>query len=120
MKEDRMHKLIAAVLLLFLFAALQNRAFAYNLDCKLQDSTVSGVKSVKISNDYLIINKNIEIPLEKTKVRCANFGRQTRLDGNALGYQVVLKTCSTEAQLEGHLIDSVNLTVSDVICDKSL
>lgn len=112
-----MSKLIKASLLLVFVLVLQTKAFALNLDCKFKDVKVSGVKSIRLSDESLIINKELEIPLEKSRVNCANFGRQTRFDGRALGYQVVLKTCTTDAKLEGHLIDSVNAVAADVVCN---
>lgn len=111
-----MSKLFIASQLLMVLFTLQNRAFAANLDCKFKNDVIESVKTIELSQDSLIINKDMEIPLEKSRVKCGSFGRQTRLDGMALGYQVVLKSCTTEAQLEGHLIDSLNVVAADVVC----
>lgn len=111
-----MNKLITAPVLLFLLVVLQTNAFAGDLDCKFKDVSVVGVKSITISDESLIINSELEIPLEKSRVVCGNFGRQTRFDGSALGYQVVLKSCTTDAKLEGVLIDSLNQVAADVRC----
>jgi hypothetical protein len=113
-----MSKLVSASLLLVFLFALQTNAFAGTLSCKFKDEKVVGVKSIEVAEDSLLINKELEIPLEKSRVKCGGFGRQTRLDGSALGYQVVLKTCTSEAQLEGHLIDSVNQVAAEVLCDQ--
>lgn len=111
-----MQKLIKGSLLLVILAALNTQAFAMNLNCKFKKEVVEGVESIKISEESLIINKELEIPLEKSRVKCGGFGRQTRFDGRALGFQIILKSCTTEAVLEGHLIDSVRLIAADVVC----
>ena len=111
-----MNRLITASALLFLLVTLQTKVFAMDLDCKFKDVAVSGVKTIKLTDDNLVINSELEIPLEKSRVKCGNFGKQTRFDGSALGYQVVLKSCTTEAKLEGVLIDSLNAVGADVFC----
>ena len=112
-----MNKLTLASALLLFFVTITTQAFASELDCKFKDGKVAGVKSIQISEESLILNKELEIPLEKSRVKCGNFGRQTRLDGRALGYQVILKSCTTDAKLEGVLIDSINEVAADVLCD---
>lgn len=111
-----MNKLITASVLLFVLVALQTKAFAQNLECKFKDTKLDSVKSIQISEDSLIINKELEIPLEKSRVKCGTFGKQTRLDGSALGFQVVLKSCTSEAKLEGYIVDAVNTQGADVLC----
>ena len=114
-----MNKLVTASLLLFFLVTLKNQAFASSLDCKFKEGKVQGVESIQISDESLILNNQMEIPLEKSRVKCGNFGRQTRFDGSALGYQVVLKSCTTDAKLEGVLIDSINEVAADVLCNTS-
>ncbi len=111
-----MQKLIGAGFILILLAALQTNAFASTLNCKFTGAKIDGVQSIKVEDDSLIINEETEIPLGKSIVKCAHFGRQTRLDGNALGYQVILKSCSSEASLEGHVIDNVKVKSAEVVC----
>lgn len=113
-----MQKLMSACLLLIVLAFLQTKAFALN--CKFKNSKVENIQSLQIQNESLIINQELEIPLEKNRVRCGNFGRQDRFDGNALGYQVILKSCTDEAKLSGHLIDSRLEQVAEVICDETI
>lgn len=114
-----MQKLIGASFILILLAALQTNAFASTLNCKFTgDAKIDGVQSIKVEDEYLIINEETEIPLDKSIVRCGHFGRQTRLDGSALGYQVILKSCSSEASLEGHVIDSVKVKSAEVVCHR--
>lgn len=113
-----MKKLFLASLLLFILSAIQNQVFAGSLNCKFKDRSVAGIESIQLNDDNLIINENMEIPLEKSRVMCGHFGRQTRFDGEALGYQVVLKSCTTEATLEGHIIDSVSDIAADLVCDQ--
>lgn len=111
-----MQKFVMGSLLLILFGTMSSKVFASSFNCKFKEEVVQGVETIQIANESLIINKELEIPLEKSRVKCGNFGRQTRFDGRALGYQIVLKTCSTQAELEGHLIDSVHETVANVYC----
>jgi hypothetical protein len=117
-EEEGMKKLFLASLLLFILSAIQNQVFAGSLNCKFKDRSVAGIESIQLNDDNLIINENMEIPLEKSRVMCGHFGRQTRFDGEALGYQVILKSCTTEATLEGHIIDSVSDIAADLVCDQ--
>jgi hypothetical protein len=111
-----MQKLYTAALILFVLITLQTKAFSATLDCKFKDLNIRGVKSIQLKNESLVINKNIEIPLQKSSVKCSHFGRQTRFDGDALGYQIILKSCTTIAKLEGYLIDSLNKVAADILC----
>jgi hypothetical protein len=116
-----MQKLIVACLLLVILAALQTKAFAATaINCKFKDDKIENIKTIQLTDEALMINGEMEIPLEKSRIKCGNFGRQNRLDGLALGYQVVLKSCSNDAQLEGHLIDSVKEIAAEVMCDQSI
>ncbi len=112
-----MTKLLSAALLFVIVTALPAEAWGGPLSCRFKDFKMSGVDHIRIEEDMLIINRELEIPLEKSRVRCGHFGRQTRFDGSALGFQVVLKTCTSDAKLEGHLIDSVNVVAADVVCN---
>lgn len=111
-----MKKLMTASVLLFILSVLQTNSFAATLDCKFKELSVEGVESIQMTDESLIINKELEIPLEKSRVRCGHFGKQVRFDGRALGYQVILKSCTMEAKLEGHLIDAVNEVAAEVNC----
>lgn len=111
-----MRKLFTASVLLFVLAFLQTSVFAASLDCKFKDVAMEGVEKIQLTDESLIINAELEIPLEKSRVKCGHFGRQTRLDGTAAGYQVVLKTCTDDAEMEGHLIDSINEIAAKVSC----
>lgn len=104
----------AILFLLVFFTATTSSA--KSLRCKFKSDSISGIDSIEVKENYLILNKEMEIPLEKTRVECGHFGRQIRLDGSALGFQVILKSCTTDAKMEGHIIDSVNITASDVEC----
>lgn len=117
MREEGMQKLVTASLLLFVLLTLTNQAFATTLNCKFKDAAIHGIKTIQISEESLILDQIKEIPLSKSDVRCGNFGRQSRFDGNALGYQVVLKSCSTEAKLEGVLVDEINFVAVDLLCN---
>lgn len=110
--------MVTVSLLLIFFLSLKTTAFAASLHCKFKDIQMRGVEAIRLNEQSLIINNELEIPLEKSRVKCGNFGRQTRFDGSALGYQVVLKTCTTDAVLEGHLIDSINSVAAEVLCDR--
>lgn len=111
-----MKRLFCATLLLVFMLVVQNKVFASILDCKFKNVSVMGVDKIQLINEDLVINGELEIPLEKSRVKCGNFGRQARFDGTALGYQVVLKSCTTEAQLEGVLIDAVQFVAVDLQC----
>ena len=115
-----MQKLLVAGLLLVILATLQTKAFAKSsfsgLHCSFKHGRVSNIQTLEMAEDSLIINAEIEIPLEVSRVKCGGFGKQVRFDGLALGYQVILKSCSSEAKLEGHLIDSLNDKVAEVVC----
>jgi hypothetical protein len=116
-EEEGMNKLITASLILVVLVALQTKAFAAKYDCKFKDVKLESVTSIQISEESLIINKDMEIPLEKSRVKCGSFGKQVRLDGSALGYQVVLKSCSSDAALEGYIVDAVNTAGADLLCN---
>lgn len=113
-----MNKLLGASFLLVILTLLSTKAFASSLNCKLQDpDSMIAIKSIQLNDQYLFINNAMEIPLSKTQVRCGNFGRQVRFDGMALGYQVVLESCTTEAELKGVLVDYLRKTVADIQCE---
>ncbi len=115
-----MKKLMAACFLLLMVSLLQSKAFAgtTNLNCQFSnDEVVEGVDTIEISDETLTINKELEIPLEKSTIRCGNFGRQKRFDGFALGYQIVLESCTTGVALKGDLIDSVKGVSAKVVCN---
>ena len=111
-----MKRLFCATLLLVFVLVVQNKVFASILDCKFKSVSVMGVDKIQLIHEDLVINDELEIPLEKSRVKCGNFGRQVRFDGSALGYQVILKSCTTEAQLEGVLIDAVHFVAVDLQC----
>jgi hypothetical protein len=115
-KERGMKRLFCATLLLVFVLVVQNKVFASILDCKFKNVSVMGVDKIQLIHEDLVINGELEIPLEKSRVKCGNFGRQVRFDGSALGYQVILKSCTTEAQLEGVLIDAVHFVAVDLQC----
>jgi hypothetical protein len=118
--EDGMKKLMSACVLLFVIAGLHTNVFASSLNCtfKNAESKVEGIETLQISNDHLVINQNEAIQLEHTRIKCGQFGKQHRFDGLGNGLQVILKSCTDEAALEGHLIDSINSKVAEVICDE--
>jgi hypothetical protein len=115
-QEEDLKRLICATILLVLISVVQNKVFASRLDCKFKTGPHDEIGDIQLIDEDLIINSSLEIPLEKTTVKCGNFGRQVRFDGNALGYQVILKSCTTEAELEGLIIDSINLKAIEVNC----
>lgn len=111
-----MNKLMTATFIILVLAALQSRAFANELHCKFTDRIVEGVHSLVIKEEAVIVNGEIEIPLEKSVINCSNYGRQSRFDGNSYGYQVILKSCTTEAKFEGIIIDSITREIGDISC----
>lgn len=113
-----MNKLLQASLFLLFLVLFQNQVFAQDLNCEFKEKKIEGIESIQISDKSLVINQELEIPLDKSRVICGNFGRQTRFDGAAMGYQVILESCSTEAKLEGRLIDSIKEVAAKVLCNK--
>jgi hypothetical protein len=112
-----MQKFMTAFFIFLVLIFLQNQTFASTLNCNFKSEKVEGVQTIHISDESLIINNELEIPLEESRVKCGHFGRQTRFDGRALGYQVVLKTCTTDAKLEGYLFDSIKIMIAEVTCN---
>lgn len=117
MKEDGMQSLLKASFLLLVLSLVSAKSFAFTLDCKITRGVAVGVKSISLSEENLYINGEIEIPLEKSRVNCGHFKKQMRFDGNALGYQIILKSCTSDAVLKGDVIDSVRQTVAEVLCE---
>lgn len=117
-----MKKLLHASALLLILVGLNAKVFAGTLHCvfKYPESTVAGVKSLQITDDVLLINETEAIDLEHSKIKCGQFGKQHRFDGAANGLQVILKSCSDEAALEGHLIDAANEKAAEVICNEQI
>jgi hypothetical protein len=115
-----MKKFIGASLLLVVISALQTKAFAGSLNCAFKNAEVrvEGVETLQISEEALVVNENEIIPLAHTRIKCGAFGRQDRFDGVGNGLQIILKSCTDEAALEGHLIDSANSKVAEVVCDE--
>lgn len=113
-----MQKRLASLILLIVLFTLQSKAYAYNLNCQFKNKGVEGIHSIKINDESLLLNEDLEIPLEKSRVKCGNFGRQMRLDGSALGFLVVLRSCTSKAVLEGDLIDSIKQVAAEVICHR--
>lgn len=119
MREDGMFKLVSAAVLLFVLVALNTKAFAFSeMNCKVKNGAIAGIKTLQLTDEHLIINGQYDIALEKLRVKCGNMGRQIRLEGEGDGLQVILKTCSTEAQVEGYILDSVNNAQALVQCNE--
>ncbi len=104
-----MFKLVKASVLLFVLTVLSTKAFALtDMNCKVKNGGIAGIKTLHLSEEQLVINGTVAIPLDKLRVKCANMGRQIRLEGEGRGLHVILKTCSTEAKVEGYILDTVN------------
>jgi hypothetical protein len=112
-----MTNLLKASLMLVVLVVLQTKVFAETLTCKFKSDRIEKVQTIELENESLIINKELEIPLEVNRVKCGNFGRQHRFDGLALGFRVILKSCSSDAKLEGYIIDNQLDQSADVVCD---
>ena len=115
-----MKKFLSASLLLFVLISLNTKVFAGTLNCQFKnpESKVEGINSLQINEEALIINESEVIELSQTKIKCGHFGRQNRFDGQGMGLQVILKSCSDSAVLEGHMIDALNSKVAAVICNE--
>ena len=112
-----MQKLLAACVLLVILATLQTRAFGATLNCQFTSTKFENIKSIQLSDETFKINNEIEIPMETSKIKCGHFGKRDRLDGLALGYQIILKACSSEHSVAGHIIDEVNEVAADIVCN---
>lgn len=117
-----MQKLLGASLLLTILVILHTNAFAAPLNCKFKNlnERVEGVETLSIDEDALIVNNTLAIPLEHTRIKCGRFGKQHRFDGMGKGLQIILKSCTDDAALEGHLIDAINTKAAEVICDEQV
>ena len=117
-KEIWMQKFTTACLLLVFIAALQTNAFAATMNCEFTSTSFENIKSIKLSDETFKINNELEIPLEKSIIKCGHFGKRSRMDGLALGYQIILKACSSEHSATGHIIDEVNEIAADIVCNE--
>ncbi|HXH73485.1 MAG TPA: hypothetical protein VNJ08_00870 [Bacteriovoracaceae bacterium] len=111
-----MQNVIKASALLVILFALNTQAFA-GINCKFISKPVSGIKSIQLTDESVVINGKLEIALEKTSIKCGSMGRRDRFEGTENGYQIILKDCSGDDSLEGHLIDSVKQEVADISCN---
>lgn len=111
-----MTKLITATLLILALAVLSSSVFARDLECHFTDRVIKDIDSITISHDVVLINNKHEIRLERSEINCSGFGRQARFDGDGQGYKLVLKTCTSEAELEGVIIDNIKKEIGDIIC----
>ena len=117
--EDGMKKLLSVSLLLFVIVSLESQAFGAVLNCSFKnpDITVAGIKTLQIADDVLVVNDSESIQLQHSRIKCGQFGRQHRFDGLREGLQIILKSCTDEADLQGHLIDNSNSKAAEVVCD---
>lgn len=118
-----MQKLLGASLLLLFFVVSNTNAFAMTtFKCEFKNEKIEGIDSIEMTDNNLVINSTLNIPVEESRIRCANFGKQKRFDGAEPnvqeGLKVVLKTCTSEAAMEGYLIDPKMKKAAEVFCDK--
>lgn len=113
-----MYKLIKPILILIVLLVLGSQAFAsHELHCQFSDRQIKDIESIVIKHDRLVINEKFIISLDLSEINCSTFGRQLRFDGNDHGYQVILKSCTSEAVLEGRIIDVIKQEIGDITCD---
>ena len=88
--------------------------------CHFKAEPIPGVNSIQLTDSVLTINNQLNIAIEESRIRCANFGRQKRFDGVDANeqLQIVLRTCTSDAAMEGHLIDGKQNLAAEVFCDK--
>lgn len=111
-----MDKLLKASLLLVILAVLNTKAFAAVTTCDITSRAITDVKTVHLAEDAVIINGSLEIPLEKTKIRCGVLGKRARYEGAENGFQVILKDCTADDSLQGAIIDAVKQESMDINC----
>lgn len=105
----------------FLLSLTCASAFAEaSFKCQFKSETIPGVESIQLTDTVLTINNQLNIAIEESRIRCANFGRQKRFDGADANeqLQIVLRTCTSDAAMEGHLIDGKHNMAAEVFCDK--
>lgn len=114
-----MQKHIAAFTLLLSLTATTAFADAA-FKCHFKSQVIPGVDSIQLTDSVLTINNQLNIAIEESRIRCANFGRQKRFDGADTNeqLQIVLRTCTSDAAMEGHLIDGKQNMAAEVYCDK--
>lgn len=114
-----MQKFIGALLLLVIMLAVQTNVFAASLNCTFKDAEtkVEGIETLELNEEALIVNDSEVISLEHTKIKCGAFGKQDRFDGLGKRLQIILKSCTDEAVLEGQLLDTGNQVSADVVCN---
>jgi len=114
-----MQKQIAAFLLLLSLTATTAIADA-SFKCHFKSEAIPGVDSIQLTDSVLTINNQLNIAIEESRIRCANFGRQKRFDGADANeqLQIVLRTCTSDAAMEGHLIDGKQNMAAEVFCNK--
>jgi hypothetical protein len=119
--EEGMKKLITASFLLFIMVSLNSNAFGASLKCyfKNPSATVDGIEKLEISDNVLVVNETEAIELQHSRIKCGQFGKQHRFDGLGNGLQIILKSCTDEAVLEGHIINSIESKVAEVFCDEA-
>lgn len=119
-EEEGMQKLLGASILLLFFVVVQTNAFAGTYKCEFKDGGISGINSIHMTESVLTINNSLDIAIEESRIRCANFGKQKRFDGidDVEQLRIVLKTCTSDAAMEGHLIDARQNKAAEVFCDK--
>ncbi len=102
-----------SVVLVFLLAAFQANA---STNCNFTSTPMEEVSEIQLVDEILVINGKIAVSLEKTQIRCGAHGKRERFEGSESGYQVILKDCTEDDRLEGHLIDSVRQKIADIEC----
>jgi hypothetical protein len=118
--EEGMKKLLGASFLLFIMVSINSNAFGASLNCyfKNPEATVEGITKLEINDDVLVVNETEAIELQHSRIKCGQFGKQHRFDGLGNGLQIILKSCTDEAVLEGHLINANESQVAAVLCDE--
>lgn len=114
-----MPKLIAAFFIVLSLTSVSAFADA-SFKCHFKADVIPGVNSIQLTDSVLTINNQLNIAIEESRIRCANFGRQKRFDGADASeqIQIVLRTCTSDAAMEGHLIDGKQNMAAEVFCDK--
>jgi len=114
-----MQRLIGAAILLVLLTFLNEKAFSA-VHCRFDQSAVgqSEINSIIFEDDQLVVNNDKLVELSLSRIRCGSFGKQFRFDGKiSKSLQIVLKSCTDEALLQGHIINTVTNKVTEIACD---
>lgn len=111
-----MQKLIGAAIMLALLTFMNQNAFSAVV-CQFDQRELK-IDSIVFEDEQLVIDDVELVELSTSRIRCGSFGKQFRFDGQInKNLQIVLKSCTDMAALEGHVINTKTNKVTEITCD---